>query len=630
MTQIQEPQKRKIIDPALTRVAWVNEPDDSACQPTEKWRLRFIKIEMSGRHEIEIEFLTRMGAKEILRIDSASRSDFDRIRRELDSRNARLPLDKKSALAFTETLMRQVPPSPFIACSSPGFRDGGTGFVMPKQVYGSARGKFIWDDNNASPEFGSRRGDLSAYSRGVLIPALSSPYLSAAILIPLASTLLGYTSQKTGKTVLTETAIFHFAGESSSGKTTLARVAQSVFGSPAIETDFEATDRGITEHAYQRNNLALIVDDTESAGLSDEEVWTRMQKLAQRVPSGRGKAIAGRAARADLPELKWMELTISTGPETFAELAKRLRHTRHGDQVRLLDVKLPPLEAGGIFGSKVTATERGVVDSAALIDGVEESISNSHGVLLGPWINYILAHDLAPRFLWLVQRFVHTTAGGENGLEQRFAKKFGVLYAAGVIGVGAGLLPWPKDWPMRAVGHCYINSRRTRDPESGLVNQALKRLAQELGSQLRFPQFRVARGNYPSWKNGQIGLRLVEKERTTTWLSKDRLALVCGEQPAMRDLVFAKLSEMKFLHPSAHSTSSWQFRVQTGSGEIRKPRLWKLNVSMLREWAGRASGTQRDGRTRKATETRAPGSSPSKSARRSTQGNGDQPRPRRR
>ena len=500
---------------------------------------------------------------------------------------------------------------------------------MPKKAYGSARGRFIWDKNNASPDFGSAKGDLSAYSRGVLIPASSSPYLALAIMIPLAGALLGYMSQKTGKKLLTETAILHFAGESSSGKTTLGLVAQSVFGSPAIETDYEATDRRITEHAYRRNNLALIVDDTESAGLSDEEVWNRMQKIAQRVPSGRGKAISGRATKADLPELNWTCFAISTGPETLAGLAARLRHARQGDRVRLLDIRLPSLEAGGIFGSDVTATGRRAANSAALTKRVEASIAECHGVLFGELIEHLLENDLALRVEQLVADFVRRTAGGENGLEQRFAKKFGVLYAAGVIGIEAGLLPWPKDWPMRAVGHCYLNSRRTRDPESGLVNQALKRLAQELRSELRFPQFRVARGNYPSWKNGQIGLRLVEKERMTTWISKERLALVCGERLAIRDRVFAKLFEMKFLQPSAHSTSSWQFRVQLGSGEIRKLRLQKLNTKMLSDWAGRASGTQRDGRTRKAAETRVLGSSPSKSARHSTQGNGRQPRSRR-
>ena len=626
MKRDEDLQKRNIRAPAPAREAWVNEPRVPECKPKSRWRIRLIEIQMTGRYEIEIGFMRRGGASESLRIDNALRSEFDSIRKQLDARNARLPFNKKDALAFTERLIRAVPTRPLVACASPGFCLEGTGFVMPKKVYGAARGRFIWDKKNASPDFGAARGDLSSYSRGVLIPALSSPYLSLAIVIPLAGALLGYISQKTGKKLLTETAIVHFAGESSSGKTTLGLVAQSVFGSPAIETDYEATDRGITEHAYRRNNLALIIDDTESAGLSDEEVWSKMQKIAQRVPSGRGKAIAGRATKADLPELNWDCFTISTGPETLAALAARLRHARHGDRVRLLDIRLPSLEAGGIFGSDVTATGRRVANSAALIKRVEDSIAECHGVLFGELIEHLLENDLTPRVEQLVADFVGRTAGDENGLEQRFAKKFAVLYAAGVIGIEAGLLPWPKDWPMRAVRHCYLNSRRTRDPESALVNQALRRLAQELGSQARFPQFRAARGEYPRWRSNQIGLRLVDKERATTWISKERLALVCRERPTMGDRVFAKLLEMKFVQPSADSTS---FRVQSGSEEIKKVRLWRLDAKMLSDWAGRASGTQRDGRTRKVAETSAPGSSPSKSARHSTNNNGRQLRPQR-
>ena len=99
----------------------LNEPNVPECKPSQVWKIRLIKIEMTGRYKIEIKFWTRPGKIGSLRVDAGSRSDFDRIRRELDSRNARLPFDKKAALAFTESLIRQVPATPFIACASPVF-----------------------------------------------------------------------------------------------------------------------------------------------------------------------------------------------------------------------------------------------------------------------------------------------------------------------------------------------------------------------------------------------------------------------------------------------------------------------------------------------------------------------------
>jgi hypothetical protein len=567
-------------------VGSLNEPKVPECKPTQSWKVRLIKIGTTGRYEIDVQYRTRLGKIESLRVDAGLRSESDRIRRELDSRNARLPFDKKVALTFIENLIRQVPATPFIACASPVFCDGGMGFVMPNKQYGSARGKFIWDVDNASPEFGAIQGQLSDYVQGVLNPALSSPYLTLAILIPLASSLLGYVAQRRKVRLLTETAIIHFAGESSSGKTTLGCVAQSVSGSPEIDTDYDGTDRGIAEQAYRRSHLALVIDDTESAGLSDEETWAKMQKFAQRVPRGRSKAISGRARRSDLPELGWTVFGISSGPESLADLAARLHRQRQGDRVRLLDVILPSLATGGIFGSSVTAGGTRPAVSAKLIKRIEETIATCHGVLFDAWMSFLVSHDVADRAIDLVAEFVKATAGGENGLEQRFAAKFAVPYAAGVIAVEAGLLRWPTDWPWRAVWHCYMNSRRARDPIGVDANRALKQLAGHLTSVILFPQFMAQRGQYPTWRPNQIGIRVVAGGHMTTWFAKERLALVCGGDRTIGERVFAKLVELKCVQASTNTSGSQQIRVRSAPNVVEKVRLWMLDITAFKSWIG--------------------------------------------
>ena len=296
------------------RETFVSEPDLDDCRPREKWRLKFLKLQLTGKHEIEIEFRTRDDQWQMLRVENWRRSDFNSIRRELDAHNACLPSNRKDANAFVEELIRQTPTVPFIACASPQFCNRATGFVMPYRQYGTAYGAYLWDDVNAPPEFGKIKGDLATYQRTVLRIARSSPYVSLAIMIALAGTLVDYVERRRGVRLLTETAIVHFVGESSSGKTTVGRVGQSVGGSPTIETDYEATDRGIAEHAYRRNNLVLVIDDTESAGLTNSEILAKMLKFAHHVPRGRYRAISMKASRSDLPELRWSEYAISSGP----------------------------------------------------------------------------------------------------------------------------------------------------------------------------------------------------------------------------------------------------------------------------------------------------------------------------
>jgi hypothetical protein len=246
-------------------------------------------------------------------------------------------------------------------------------------------------------------------------------------MIPLAGPLVDYVERKRQVPIVPETAVFHFAGESSTGKTTLARVAQSVFGSLDIETDYEASDRGISERAYNRSNLALIIDDTESAGLSDLDTLAKIQKFAQHVPRGRSKAISTRSSGRELPFLRWSCNAIGTGPETVAELAERLRRKHQGDRARILDIRIPSPDKGGIFGSRVTANRMPAGDSAPLIQRLETWLPRHHGVLFDAWIDYLIRTDASSRLIECVEHFVAATAGGAKGLEQRFAKTPGRL-----------------------------------------------------------------------------------------------------------------------------------------------------------------------------------------------------------
>ena len=221
-----------------------------------------------------------------------------------------------------------------------------------------------------------------------------------------------------------------------------------------------------------------------------------------------------------------------------------------------------------------------------MIAQIEATIATCHGVLFDAWMSFLVSHDVAERAIDLVAEFVTATAGGENGLEQRFAAKFAVPYAAGVIAVEAGLFPWPADWPWRAVWHCYMNSRRARDPLGVEANRALKQLAGELTSATRFPQFTAQRGQYPTWRQDQIGVRVLAGGRTTTWFSKERLALVCGGDTSIGERMFAKLVEMKCVHSSANASASQQIRVQSAPNVVEKVRLWTLDVRAFSAWSG--------------------------------------------
>ncbi len=558
--------------------------------------MQFRHLELSNEYEIKIGFLTRSGKRDTIIVSARDRSEFEKIRRELCARDARLPMDRKAGLRFVETLIGATPKDAVKVVSKPGFRDGAKGFVMPARMYGTAKGRFVWDANFGDPKFGEIRGDLAQYREGVLKPALASPFMSFAILIALAAPLCSYTEQKDGRgKLLSEGAIFHWAGESSSGKTTLARITQSVFGSPDIVTDYEATPRGVAEAAYARNDLVASLDDTENAGLADRELLKYMKFSAQRLASGRSKVIA-RSAGGSFPPLTWFTLGVSTGPETLAKIAQRIGSKRGGERPRFFDLAVPSSAQGGIFAVTPIGTYEAIEDSAAATAKVESSITKNHGVLFDPWIPFLLSKDQSARVRSLVHQFVRMTADGENGMEIRIARKFGVMYAAGVIAIEARLLPWPSDWVRDVVRYCFNLARNARDPNESAVEVGLKAIARALKFRERFPRHGAEERKTPSITDATLGLCISRNGKSNWFIFPDRLGLIGIKDSKTRQLIMEKMRALGLIEASKNATSSVQLRVKTAKQKDLKLRAWRLRRDRTLEWAA-----QREARMEPAT-----------------------------
>ena len=145
----------------------------------------------------------------------------------------------------------------------------------------------------------------------------------------------------------------------------------------------------------------------------------------------------------------------------------------------------------------------------------------------------MLTYDLADRIIDHFYDFVEATAAGSNGLERRFAMKCAMLYAAGMIGVESGLLPWPDDWPMRAVRHCYENSLRSATRSRGRRRGGAQ-ARRSLPSRDEFPMVVAERGRYPRWGDDQIGFHLKRGDKTETFIAKNAYASSAPKRSSSR------------------------------------------------------------------------------------------------
>ena len=151
---------------------------------------------------------------------------------------------------------------------------------MLRRCFGTAINRFSWDSETVSADFARSKGRLIDYQKGVLTLVERSPDLTMAVLLSLAGSLLEYYRLRTSDRLISETALFNFAGPSSVGKSTCQTVALSVFGPPDAAVGFDASVRGLAKHDHARNCLVAVVDDAENADDGDAKTLYQTMRKA--------------------------------------------------------------------------------------------------------------------------------------------------------------------------------------------------------------------------------------------------------------------------------------------------------------------------------------------------------------
>lgn len=455
---------------------------------------------------IEIAFLRRDRTFQTCKFPLADRDAPHKLLKLLNSFDARLPDETSAARRFVEALVRSIPAASVTATSCPGWRDHARGFVMPCRMYGTAVGRFVWDGSAGSREFGAICGTLAEYQRGVLKPALQSTHLTVAILLELAAPLVGYVEGRLRRHLMAETALFHWAGDTSTGKTTLARAAQSVIGNPRSFADYRASERRIAEEAFHHNDLVAVFDETEHL---DERpaLYAKMKMISQCLTSGRSKQITN-GLQGSLPDLRWTCFGISTGPLTQAAVAGGLNKPRHGQTARFIDILVPSANAGGIMDH--FASQRLSADMPAdLIKQIDDCTVENHGVLFDAWVEHLLTVDVADQVERILSGFAKELSGGEGGLAGRLAPKLALFYAAADVAIDAGLLPWPKQWCRYAVEQTYRNALVVRDPTIWQLSRVVLEVDRAVRDQGFFPRVRAKLRGVPDIALTQTALGFI-------------------------------------------------------------------------------------------------------------------------
>jgi hypothetical protein len=202
-------------------------------------------------------------------------------------------------------------------------------FALPAGVIGGPDAEPVLFDGAASALHYRQAGTLDGWQAGIAKRAEGNSLLMFALSLAFVGPSMRWLGLEGGG--------FHFRGASSTGKTSLAMAAGSVWGGGGplgFASSWRATGNALEGVAFGHSETLLILD--ELALVDPQEAGAAAYALA----TGQGKARA-RQDGALRRRAEWRVMLLSTGEIGLADhmrAAKRAERTMAGQELRLLDL----------------------------------------------------------------------------------------------------------------------------------------------------------------------------------------------------------------------------------------------------------------------------------------------------
>ncbi len=311
--------------------------------------------------------------------------------------------------------------------------EGRKRFVLPSETIGQEGLELVVLDATAVGPY-ETKGSLEGWKAGVgrmvadhFLPML---LVSTSLSGPLLD-LVGYDGGG-----------IHIYGGSSIGKTTMLRLAASLWGRGSSAGGYvrgwTATRNGLEAAAASANDTVLILDELST--LDAHEAGPAIYALA----NGSGKS---RMARdTSLRETKhWRLLVLSSGEVAMAtKVAEDKRQkARAGQAVRMLDILADRGKGFGVFSSAGSFP-----DAGKFADACKAEAKENYGTAGPEFVRRLFHFGLKEAETLLRERvaaFVKAVVPkGSDGQVMRVAKLLGLIGAGGDLATELDITPWKK------------------------------------------------------------------------------------------------------------------------------------------------------------------------------------------
>ena len=460
--------------------------------------------------------------------------------------------------------------APLIKAKKPGWKPDSVAqhpsvFVTPNGVYPN-EDSYRWS-SNATNQLGASRGTLRSWQREVASIGKQSNYVAFCIMAAAAAQLVRFAT-------LSEFPVFNLVGDSSVGKTTAARAALSTCGPPETIKSWDFKSRALEEVAADYNDFPLILNAAERT--AERERVLVLNRITHMLAEGTGTTRSS-YVQDHLPNHTWRVLVISTSNLTGAEMAGASFTWEDQDRARFIDIPVNGAEVGGIFDRLAKPLKENAATD--LVKELEQAVQNHYGTFLPAWINYLMTIDVQSIVAAYMKEYLDADRPSP-GVDERIATKFALVYAAGKMGVDAGLLPWHTRRIDASVGRIHQRSADARGLPSSTLANILIQIAANLDNKLIFPD--TVRGGRVTAKEDFLGVKVVHGGQSVVGLRTDRLSTRFGA--TLINPIISWLRQKGLLIQGQGGKSGCQLAIEliVSGAVINKPRFLLVREDQLR------------------------------------------------
>ncbi|VVE88408.1 DUF927 domain-containing protein [Pandoraea bronchicola] len=316
----------------------------------------------------------------------------------------------------------------------PGWQCGA--YVMPDgTIVGKPDGRMHFDGRLSNPTAYAARGTLDEWRTSVGRLARGNALPMAAIACALAGPLLPIAGEKDGIGL-------HLFANTSSGKTTTADAAASVWGDPVrTKTSWSGTQLGHALNAEAANHRLLYLDEIGAGDAS------RIGPALYMMLNGQSKSQGARDG-GTVAARSWLSTFLSTGEVGMSRyLSEGGVQPRGGQEIRMLDV---PADGGAHRAFDCLHEFAAAGDFAV---AVEAASHERYGTLGRAFVEWLVprCEEARETINRERERMAAMVPDGSAPPVRRATRKFAILSAAAVLASHAGLTGWTVDEARAAI-----------------------------------------------------------------------------------------------------------------------------------------------------------------------------------